>query len=378
MKKKIAINNAICSQKVRFGGNNTKLKLTVDLCDIPKNIPTDINPRPQNMKTKISKAIVASIQQRNTMFEAMNNGIKIIADDVMIRGQNVIIVFDDSKAQGVLNGGHTYRAILENVGEDYPRGIRVDVDVMCGPDVEREAVNIAIAQNSSVSLKQDSIMNANGVYNLVKEVISGQEYADKVCYTENMNNMVSVKILLALCWMLDVKRFSSYNHPCDAYNSKTHASTWYEGLIKNDPDYFIAITEHIPEFIALYEHIQIHIREWYDAGSAGKRVYANRSISGGRRFTLLTGKKLEKRVPDAYVYPIFAALRAALTVDDDNKFSWVVNPYTLLDEIGQKLTVEHLTHYSAAANGADFMKREVNWMYLYNIVHEHIQKSLQQ
>lgn len=375
MKKKIVINNAVISQKVRFGSNNnTKLKLTVDLCDIPKDIPTKVNPRPQNMRTKISKAIVASIQQRNPLFEAMNNGIKIIADDVMIRGQNVIIVFDDSKSQGVLNGGHTYRAVLENVGEDYPRGIRVDVDIMCGPDVEREAVNIAIAQNSSVSLKQDSILNANGVYDLVKEVISGQEYADKVCYTENRKNMISVNILLALCWMMDTKRFTSYNHPCDAYNSKTHAGGWYEGLINNDPDYFIAITHHIPEFVALYEYIQSNIKEWYDAGST--RVYANRSINGGRKCTLLTGKKLEKRVPDAYVYPIFAALRAALRVDENNKFSWVVNPYTLLSEIGQKLTVEHLTHYSAAANGADFMKRETNWMYLYNIVHEHIQKSL--
>ena len=325
------------------------------------------------MRTKISKAIVQSITNRNPLFEAMNNGIKIIADDVMIRGQNVIIVFDDSKAQGVLNGGHTYRAILENVGEDYPRGIRVDVDIMCGDDVEREAVNIAIAQNSSVSLKQDSIMNANGVYDLVKEVISGQEYADKVCYTENRKNMVSASILLALCWMMDVKRFTSYNHPCDAYNSKTHAGAWYEGLIKNDPDYFIAITHHIPEFVALYEHIQSNIKEWYDAESAGKRVYANRNINGGRKFTLLTGKKLERRVPDAYVYPIFAALRAALTVDDDNKFGWVMNPYTLLDEIGKKLTVEHLTHYSAAANGADFMKRESNWMYLYNIVEKYIE-----
>ena len=92
-------------------------QLIVDVKDIPDNIPMDTNPRKQNLDTKVAKKIkVSLLSETDRNFYILNRGILLSAASIVYDNINniVTIAFDDPLVHGNVDGGHTYKVILEN------------------------------------------------------------------------------------------------------------------------------------------------------------------------------------------------------------------------------------------------------------------------
>lgn len=73
------------------------------------------NPREQNLSIKVSKTICESINIRDKTFPIKRRGIVLSAKSVSYdqKAEKLTIVIDDEEAHGNIDGGHSYKRILE-------------------------------------------------------------------------------------------------------------------------------------------------------------------------------------------------------------------------------------------------------------------------
>ena len=88
-----------------------------DVLDIPENIPMKTNPREQKLTTNVAKKIKESlIHPLEYNFYLLNRGLLLSAQEVTYNNYSNegTIVFEDLDVHGNVDGGHTYKTILEN------------------------------------------------------------------------------------------------------------------------------------------------------------------------------------------------------------------------------------------------------------------------
>ena len=66
----------------------TKTTVYVDVCDIPNNIPMECNPRLQNMKSAVVKAIKQTLVEDDGLFHILNRGITITAESIKVSNRD--------------------------------------------------------------------------------------------------------------------------------------------------------------------------------------------------------------------------------------------------------------------------------------------------
>ena len=92
----------------------------VDFNDLPETFPTDVNPRKPKMTTSVAKALLNAVADDNTNFDINNRGMVITAKSFVYdtSSHKVTLDFgDETLKYGLLDGGHTYRAIIDNRGK---------------------------------------------------------------------------------------------------------------------------------------------------------------------------------------------------------------------------------------------------------------------
>ena len=133
-------------------------EMLIDVKRIPRNIPMMTNPRDQNLNTKVAKKIKATLNDdRDHNFYLLNRGLLISAKSVVYDNVNsaVTVTFSDLSVHGDVDGGHTYKIILQSQdylaeGQSY-----VKVEVLTG--VEDFFQDLAAARNTSVQVKDKSM-----------------------------------------------------------------------------------------------------------------------------------------------------------------------------------------------------------------------------
>ena len=96
--------------------------LLVNMKDIPENIPLDVNPRVPKMGTNVAKRLVNAVVEPETDFYINNRGIVISAKSLSFNSAESEVTIDignqddenDKYNYGILDGGHTYTAIMQN------------------------------------------------------------------------------------------------------------------------------------------------------------------------------------------------------------------------------------------------------------------------
>lgn len=139
------------------------------------DISTDANPRHQKMTTSVTKGIKESLLSNDGLFRYKNQGITINCESVHLENDPakpiVITLSEDPEDQnGIINGGHSYRAIKEVCKDIEDSGKSVE-EVLSNQSVlirlfsgiqERESiVSIAEGQNSSVSVTKEAFIHMN-------------------------------------------------------------------------------------------------------------------------------------------------------------------------------------------------------------------------
>lgn len=364
--------------------SNGRVFISVDVTDIPKNMPLDINPRRQNMNTAVGKQLVESLTSRNPLFEFCNGGLKIVCDQIQFHKQSIDLLFDKTEGRGIFDGGHTYRAIVEHVDEEFPRGTNVLVEIIYGPQMIKSAVEISAARNTTCSVKLVSVLNALGWFDAIKECIKDQPYHTWIRYSENDSQPIKVELLLGLMMTMDIEHYgygftAPRSWPTDSYNSKKHAVERFKKFYAEDNNIYQKLIPLLPQLIELYEYLQRNIPKMYNSegGCYGARK-ADRFDLTSSAISTFHREACGNFVPDAYIFPILSSLRFCLE-DNGEKLEWKIDPFAVLEKVGSQVVynyLQDLTDYCQTRTGGrpgpnssslvkEFMKDSTHWKAVY-------------
>src|SRR5262245_57173983 len=163
----------------------------VAAAEVPPGLPTDPNARVPNIRRSVYKEVRESLQKTDGQFHLKHKGITLVAQSVEKKSESVYLV-QFEKGHGILDGGHTYKLILEEQAagtlpiEELPdkkqQFVKFEIITRAPSDWVPE---MAGGLNTSVQVQDMSLDNLEGRFNWIKEVIQDQPYASKIAWREN-------------------------------------------------------------------------------------------------------------------------------------------------------------------------------------------------
>lgn len=356
-------------------------EIIADVMDLPTNFPMETNPRFQNLDTKVAKRIKDSLldpTQRN--FYLLNRGILLSASSVGFDNVNsmVTIDFENLQVHGNVDGGHTYKVILENRSA-LKRGQQfVRLEVLTG--IEDIFESLAAARNTSLQVKDKSIGDLEGRFELIKQALSGQTYANDINYKENGTNSIDIQDVLSMFYMFNLERFpnGSSSYPVSAYSAKRvctdeylNAHKKYEAENQIGNPYY-KMTRIMPSILNLYDEIEVSMAEFYKADLGGATYKKYGAITGvalakaGKKFqSKYLKRSMDYATPNGFIYPILGAFRALL-VERNGFYEWKTDPVKLLHEIGPTLVTNTVEMSRQLGNNPNATGKSTNlWNQLY-------------
>ena len=328
-----------------------------------KSIPKEFedwmatNPREQKMTTNVARAIAQSLDENNN-FHELNRGILMSAKKVDFCSQEkkVTITMDDPTVHGNIDGGHTLRAILDAKSSGRLSDQRyVFFEIFVGLE---SPVELAAARNTSVQVDLKSIEELKESFDVIKEVLKGLSFADRVAYkmNEHYNDKdvpapIDVREIIAILNMFNQAIYQiisngrlTETHPIQSYTGKETSLRRFLDLNSNNPNQREVILKNMHGIVA-------DIFELWDLVECNFSVMANRANKryGTRKYSkhdngnvvgksTFEQKDLEYIVPKGLLYPLVGAFRALVQLDDNDKYSWKMPPKEVWEKIGPQLT----------------------------------------
>lgn len=324
--------------------------ILVNMKDLPEAIPLDVNPRVPKMSTNVAKRLAKAVAEPETDFYINNRGIVISAKSLIfnsIKSEVTIDIGDqddenDRFAYGILDGGHTYTAIMENrekIPEDLEKYVRIEVIT--------NVINItrlSDARNTSVQVSDLALFNLEDSFADVKCAIKNESYANKIAYKDNENKAINISELLRLMYAFDVVKYpDDLAAPIQSYSGKAQVFKRYRDAYCTT--FYKLLTKELPILVKLYDVIESEISVKYceykkNSGVARPqfgRVKGVEYIEKGTETEFLGGKT-NYAVSSGYLYPIFGAFRALLKFDEEEGMvSWLFDPVDIWGKIGASI-----------------------------------------
>jgi hypothetical protein len=190
--------------------------------DLPRGLPTDPNPR----KPRIDRLIWREIKKHlfneeghPNSFHLKNKGITLIAQRVNKIGnervEKIELLFE--KGQGIVDGGHTYELLMQNLNEIEDRNSNsnddfskisqfVKLEVLTGisSDLSNE---IAGGLNTAVQVQEMSLMELENEFDWIKDELRGEHYADQIAYREGEAAQYDARDIIVLLDLFNVFDF---------------------------------------------------------------------------------------------------------------------------------------------------------------------------
>lgn len=333
--------------------------LLVDMKDLPSDLPLDVNPREPKMTTNVARSLLYAVIEPETDFYINNRGIVIAAKSLSFNSTDSEVSIDlgnqddenDKYQYGILDGGHTYTAIMKR-RDEIPNGIRKYVRVEVITNVQN-ITRLSDARNTSVQVSDMALFNLDDNFEDVKNAVSGQMYADWIAYKDNENKPVHVSALLRLMYAFDIDKFPDDNTaPVQSYSGKAQVFKRYKQAFETP--FYKSLTKQIPMLVELYDLIERELPEKYREykrfqGVANPRFGSVRGIESleGETKTEFLAKSTKYSVSTGYIYPIFGAFRSLLRFDEKaGTLFWLFNPVDIWNEIGVSIVQNTFETYT--------------------------------
>lgn len=320
-----------------------------DVLDIPESIPMGTNPREQKLTTSVAKKIQSSLTNHvDHNFYLLNRGMLLSAENVIYNNlsNECTVIFTNSDVHGNVDGGHTYKIILQNKhllerGEQY-----VKVEVLTG--VEDFFEDLAAARNTSVQVKDKSMEELREHFDIIKSAIEKESFFSDISYKENDAKRIDILDILSIMNMFNIERYpiKAKSYPVVSYSGKSTCLDYYikaynefENHQEDNPYY--KMRNILPDICKLYDYIEKDIGEYY-----------NKSVAVGGKYGAVTGVATHKSGPDfktkfynyskqyispnGFLYPILGAFRA-LVVEENGLYKWKADPFETLKTCGMDL-----------------------------------------
>lgn len=361
--------------------DNSEMYIMIcDVKEIPKDIPMETNPREQNLNTGVAKKIKASLtNERSNNFYLLNRGLTISAKSVKYDNKNdlVTIEFENDEVHGDIDGGHTYRIILEEQENlDYEEQF-VKIEVLTG--VEDMFQELAAARNTSVQVQDKSIAELENRFDIIKKSISSEPYFEEIYFKENDKGEIDVADILSILNLFNIDRYPNKNeNPIISYSAKgqciknyinTHKE--YGNSIENP---YMKMEQVMPDIFKLYDYLEKNMRKFYSNGVSNKKYGAVTGVTtrkdGKEAFkTKFYKEDIEHSTPNGFIYPILGAFRALLRENENEYYEWKKDPFIVMDKIGAELVSNTINMSRELGNNPNATgKNKTLWMNLYMIV----------
>jgi hypothetical protein len=356
--------------------------VVADVRNVADDIPTKTNPREQNMRTKVAMRIREGLISEHPPFFLLNRGILVSAKDVKFDNVNskLTIFIEDETVHGIVDGGHTYRTILDNREQLDPEIKQyVKIEILTG--IEDIFEDVAAARNTSVQVQDKAILELKKKFEIIKETIKDEPFSEQIAYKENEEKDIDVADILTLLYMFNLEKYNDREKMAvSAYSSKqtcikeyNKAYDKYENNQKNNPYY--KMTSIMVDIFKLYDLIETSMAKKYREGTnngAYGRVKGVEVAKGESKFkSKFYNKEMDHRTPKGFLYPILGAFRALLE-EKDGVYQWKANPFEYFEEIGKNLVVDTVERSRSLGNNPNAVGKDTNhWKHLYNTVLTH-------
>ena len=293
------------------------------IADLPQGLPTDPNP----CKPRIDRLIWREIKKHllneegypNT-FHLKNKGITLIAQQVKKTGnervEKIELLFE--QGQGIVDGGHTYELVMQNLHEIEDRNsnsnddsskisqfIKLEVLTGISPDLSNE---IAGGLNTAVQVQEMSLMELENEFDWIKDELRGQQYADKIAYREGEAAPYDARDIIVLLDLFNVFDFPNdgTEHPVRAYTSKGQVLSSY----KAGQAQYKKLRSILKDILTLHDTIAIEGRDKHNegGGKGGNLAFVEDRKRGEFEF-LFNGKESKYRLGGGALFPMLAAFR---------------------------------------------------------------------
>lgn len=349
-----------------------------DVKDIPSDIPMDTNPREQKLTTGVPKKIKASLLGQDYLdFYLLNRGLCISASEVSFNNYNneMTVFFEDFECHGDIDGGHTYKVILENQDKLDKGKQFVKLEILTG--VEGIFQRLAAARNTSTQVQDKSIAELENRFNIIKNAISAEAYSADIFFKENEDGNIDVADILAILNMFNIDSYPDMQKfPTSSYSSKKKCIDLYIKAHKdygeNFPNPYVKMSPLMKDIFKLYDYLEINMAKYYkEKNPTGKygSVKGVTPIKNGCPFhSKFYHEDMEYSTPTGFIYPILGAFRALIKENDD-VYEWRKNPFIVIDDLGAELVETTIERSRSLGNNPQSVGKDSgNWKTLYMTV----------
>ena len=325
--------------------NRTVYHAWVNVRDLPEGIPTEVNPREVNVRTKVYGKLKSALTSSDESFFVHNRGLLISAKELKIDTLNRVMNInignlsdEDKSIYGVLDGGHTYHAILTERGKiDDNITQYVHLEIMTHV---RNIDEMAAARNTSVQVSDKAIAELAEKFDFVKAALSSEPYKDDISYRENESDKRLDSVdFVRLMYCFNIFKFptDSNKQPIAAYSGKAQVLKDYLTDYGRYETYN-KIAPLLPVITKLYDTIEQEMPVAYlevtPGGLFGKVKGVDRKENGTP--TKFYQLRMSHQISQGLIFPIIAAFRGLIT-EENGKLKWEVDPLMVWDKIKGKL-----------------------------------------
>lgn len=350
-------------------GESRKYVFYVKVDDVAEGIPMTTNPRDQKLTSNVAKAITDSLTSNDGYFHLKNRGIVVSAQKVNYNNKTgkVTIYFENTQYHGNIDGGHTYKIVCDHKGENLDQ--YVQFEIMTG--VEDIIENLAEARNTSVQVDEKSMAELAQKFDPIKEALEGMPFYRRIAFRQNQSSvdeetgrnekMIDAREVVAIINMFNVDKFTSSNHPIQAYSSKAKMLSIY----LSDVESYRKYVNIIPDIFDLYDGIEQEFAKAYNE-AGGK--YGRKKYSGFKDGNVIAKSKfglheLQYKIPDGIMYPVVAAFRSLVKFNESTgKYEWNsgVNPLKIWDKCKTELASKVMSFASSIGDNPNAVGKDQN------------------
>jgi hypothetical protein len=362
--------------------------MVVNIKDIPAILDEwrEINVRDAKLNSGVARKISETLHDDPDSFFFKNRGMTIIVDKATYDNKKNVVEIEvsDKKRNGLLDGGHTFKVIreyLENITEDELVEIKafVKIEILEGVKDYESVVGIVEARNTSTQVKEQSIQELLQKYELVKDVLKNESYANRIAYKEfelteeadgeKKAKDIDIREILSYLMCFDVESYDNNAHPIKAYSTRSSVLDYFrsnenEKRIKK----YIPL---LPQVLELRDVIYLELPEAYNkiGGKFGALTGVSELSNKKKNKTLLpfTEKESSYIIPSGFIYPILASFRNLINCDE-KKCTWKADPIKFFREYKEQLAERVGEQAKEFRNPNKLGKDKATWGRCYDLI----------
>lgn len=362
--------------------------ILVDMRNLPSNLPLDVNPREPKMTTNVAKRLLKAVTEPENDFYINNRGIVIAAKALKFNSKDNSVTIDlgnqsdesDHYSYGILDGGHTYRAIMtqrDQIPASQKKYVRLEVITNV-----QNITRLSDARNTSVQVSDVALFNLDDNFADIQAAIVKQPYRDKIAFKDNAPEPIHISELIRLLYAFDIDKYpDDKSAPIQSYSGVAQVFKRYKTAYNTA--FYKALTKELPTLIKLYDTIEATLPEKYAAykkmnGVQNPRFGSVRGITPRENGTTkFLDTKTGYQISNGYIFPIFGAFRSLLYFDKTTKeVHWIFDPISIWNTVGDTLAQNT---FDSIANPQLAGKDKQLWLTNYRIVEtQSLRQSLKQ